>query len=216
MPTHLSQEFSKSDFEAKAFELAIDLDAQVKPEILPLEDGGTIQIRGSVDRVDTLEKDGEKYVRVIDYKSGKKLFSLSDIMYGLNLQMFVYLFSISEDKSSKYNGIPAGVLYMHSSRNMFSFDSKKQALSNISAQESDSFKMMGIVISDLDGKIAEAMEHGLEGKYIPVKVKKGGELTGQLATLEELGRIFQCRRKRVSREIAQVIQRTSGGMPLAP
>lgn len=28
--------------------------------------------------------------------------------------------------------------------------------------------------------------------------------------------IFQCRRKRVSREIAQVIQRTSGGMPLAP
>lgn len=210
---HLSQEFSKSDFEAKAFELAIDLDAQVKPEVLPLEDGGTIQIRGSVDRVDTFEKGGEKYVRVIDYKSGKKLFSLSDIMYGLNLQMFVYLFSISEDKSSKYNGIPAGVLYMHSSRNMFSFDSKKQALSNISAQESDSFKMKGIVISDLDGKIAEAMEHGLEGKYIPVKVKKGGELTGQLATLEELGRIH----KKINSLIAEMgMELHSGNIQRSP
>lgn len=152
-----------------AFELAIDKDGLVKPEVLNLEDGGTIQIRGSIDRVDTLEKDGRQYVRVVDYKSGNKLFSLSDIMYGLNLQMFIYLFSLSEDKTSDYSGIPSGVLYMHAARNVFHFDSRKDAESSIGAEESSSFKMKGIVISDYDGEIAFAMEHDLNGKHIPVK-----------------------------------------------
>jgi ATP-dependent helicase/nuclease subunit B len=189
--THLSEEFRECDFEAKAFELAIDRDGKVKSEILNLDDGGTIQIRGSIDRVDTLEKDGQRYVRVVDYKSGNKLFNLSDIMHGLNLQMFVYLFSLSEDKSSDYYGIPAGVLYMHASRSVFNFDSRREAESSIKAEEASSYKMKGIVISECDGEIAYAMEHELNGKYIPVKVKKNGELTGQLATLEELGQIHK-------------------------
>lgn len=188
---HLAKEFSECDFEAKAFELAIDKDGLVKPEILCLDDGGTIQIRGSIDRVDTLKKDGRQYVRVVDYKSGNKLFSLSDIMYGLNLQMFIYLFSLSEDKTSDYSGIPSGVLYMHAARNVFNFDSRKDAENSIGAEESSSFKMKGIVISDYDGEIAFAMEHDLNGKHIPVKVKKNGDLTGQLATLEELGMIHK-------------------------
>ena len=87
---HLSNEFKNCDFEAKAFELSIDKDGEVKPQALPLESGGSIQIRGSIDRVDVYDFNGEKYVRVIDYKSGVKKFKLSDILDGLNLQMFVY------------------------------------------------------------------------------------------------------------------------------
>ncbi len=188
---HLAQEFAESDFEAKAFELGIDKDGLVKPEVLNLDDGGSIQIRGSIDRVDTYEKDNQKFIRVVDYKSGNKSFNLSDIMYGLNLQMFIYLFSLSEDKSSSYNGIPAGVLYMHAARNVFPFNSKKEASEKIKSDEQDSFKMKGIVLSDFDGEIALAMEHDLKGKYIPVKMKKSGELSGKLANLEELGLIHK-------------------------
>lgn len=188
---HLSQEFKDSDFEAKAFELAIDKDASVKPEIINLADGGTVQIRGSIDRVDTYKKNDETYVRVVDYKSGNKEFNLSDILYGLNLQMFVYLFSLTQDKDADLTGIPAGVLYMHSSRNVFSFDTKKDAGENLSSTENDSFKMKGIVLDVNDGEIAVAMEHDLLGKFIPVKRKKSGELTGQLASLEELGNIHK-------------------------
>lgn len=188
---HLSQEFKDCDFEAKAFELGIDKDGDVKSEIINLEDGGTVQIRGSIDRVDTYTKNNETYVRVVDYKSGNKEFNLSDILYGLNLQMFVYLFSLTQDKNAEFTGIPAGVLYMHSSRNVFSFDSKKDADENLISEENDSFKMKGIVLDANDGEIAVAMEHDLQGKYIPVKRKKSGELSGQLASLEELGHIHK-------------------------
>ena len=148
-------------------------------------------IRGSIDRVDTFEKGNQQYIRVVDYKSGNKSFNLSDIINGLNLQMFVYLFSLSEDKNSKFSGIPSGVLYMHASRSVFSFDSRREADGAYSSKESSSFKMKGIVISDEDGEIAVAMEHELNGNYIPVKMKKSGELSGSLATLEELGMIHK-------------------------
>lgn len=197
---HLSEEFRECDFEAQAFELLIDRDGKVKPEILALDDGGTIQIRGSIDRVDTFVKDGETYVRVVDYKSGNKDFCLSDIMYGLNLQMFVYLFSLCADKKAELSGTPAGVLYMHAARNIFSFSSKREANQSITGEETSSFKMKGIVLSDDNGEIPQAMEHELEGKYIPVKMKKGGELSGQLASLEELGLIH----KKVNSLISQM------------
>ncbi|MCM1285627.1 MAG: PD-(D/E)XK nuclease family protein [Acetobacter sp.] len=197
---HLAEEFKTSDFEAKAFELDIDRDGSVKPEVIKLKDGGTIQIRGSIDRVDTFEKDGETFVRVVDYKSGNKTFSLADIMYGLNLQMFIYLFSLCEDNNAELTGIPAGVLYMHASRDIFPFNSKSEINSSIASEEDKSFKMKGIVIDEYDGEIAVAMEHELMGKYIPVEYKRNGDLKGNLASLAEFGLIH----KKVNSLIAQM------------
>ena len=71
----LAGEFAESDFEAKAFELPIDVDGAVHSKVIPLQDGGSLRIRGSVDRVDVLEQDGQQFVRVVDYKSGLKALS---------------------------------------------------------------------------------------------------------------------------------------------
>lgn len=184
----LADEFSQSRFEAKAFELKIDKDGEVRPKMIPLESGGSVSLRGSVDRVDLLEENGEKYVRVIDYKSGTKKFSLSDILYGLNLQMFVYLFSICNDKSSKYCATPAGVLYMHASRNMLGL-SRNSTEKDIHDAEAKEFKMNGMVLYDEQHDILDAMEKNLDGKYIPVKLSQKNGLTGSFASLEQLGRI---------------------------
>lgn len=186
---HLSQEFKNCDFEAKAFEMSIDSDGEVKPEIIPLKDGGTVQIRGSIDRVDVFEKNGKKYVRVVDYKSGAKKFKLQDILAGLNLQMFIYLFSLCEDKAAALSGIPAGVLYMHASSDVVDFSSFSDAQSSLKKEKSEIFKMNGLILSDDENAVAEAMEHELKGKYIPVKLKSNGELKGSLANLEQLGYI---------------------------
>lgn len=181
----LAEEFSQSRFEAKAFELNIDKDGEVKPKAIPLESGGSVRLRGEVDRVDVLEENGNKYIRVVDYKSGTKKFSLSDILYGLNLQMFVYLFTLCGDKTSEYYGTPAGVLYMHASRSVLGLDRGE----DISKEEAKEFKMNGLVLYDENHDILDSMEKDLAGKYIPVKYTKKNGITGCFASLEELGRI---------------------------
>lgn len=184
----LAEEFSQSRFEAKAFELNIDKDGEVRPKIIELENGGTVSIRGEVDRVDVLDENGTRYVRVIDYKSGNKKFSLSDILYGLNLQMFLYLFTLCADKNSEFSGIPAGVLYMHAARSVFSLE-RNADISEVSKEESKEFKMKGLVLYDNEHDILSAMEKDIAGKYIPVKYSAKNGLSGCFASLEELGRI---------------------------
>lgn len=55
-----------------------------------------------MDRVDGYIRDGRLYLRVMDYKSGKKSFSLSDIWYGLNMQLIIYLYALHEEGLDRY------------------------------------------------------------------------------------------------------------------
>ena len=61
-----------------------------------------------VDRVDIYRRDDRIYLRVIDYKSGAKAFSLDDIRQGLNIQLLLYLFALCRPSGAQ----PAGVLYL--------------------------------------------------------------------------------------------------------
>ena len=63
------------------------------PIKLKLADGSLVSLTGIIDRVNVLKKDGEVYVRVVDYKTGAKEFSVSDAKEGLNLQLLIYLFT---------------------------------------------------------------------------------------------------------------------------
>ncbi len=65
-----------------------------------------IYLTGIVDRVDVYND----YFRVIDYKTGDKKFTLNDIANGINLQLLIYLLSISQNNQLK----PAGFFYMPS------------------------------------------------------------------------------------------------------
>ena len=183
----LKEEFENSDFNAEAFELKIGDGSDNEPvrsQVLELPDGGTIRIKGSVDRVDTYTENGKQYVRVVDYKSGTKDFSLSDILYGLNLQMFVYLFNVCRS-DSKYAGIAGGVLYMHSARKVYNL-SRNSTSDDIESAENDEFQMQGVVLNDENNELAIHMEHDLNGKFIPVKCK-GEIMTGNIVSLSDLG-----------------------------
>lgn len=186
----LRDEFENSDFVPRAFELSIgngEKNESVKSQVINLSDGGTIQIRGSIDRVDTYTENGVQYVRVVDYKSGTKKFKLSDILYGLNLQMFVYLFTLCKS-DNELAGKEAGVLYLHSARSVYNV-SRDSADSEVASENNKAYKMVGVVLNDDEHQIAEHMEHDLKGKFIDVKCSSKGGIGGSIVSLEDMGRI---------------------------
>lgn len=75
----------------------------------PLEPGGTLALRGRVDRVDVLGRDaaGRPRVWVEDYKRGRPGFKVERVEAGLDLQLPLYL----EVARRSTGGIPAGMTY---------------------------------------------------------------------------------------------------------
>lgn len=183
---NLKDEFSESLFEPVEFEFKIGDDCQVKPLKIELENGKCLKFMGSIDRVDCYEKNGMSYIRIIDYKTGKKEFKLTDVYNGINIQMLIYLFSIWEN--SKENTIPAGILYYPARTSQIVLD-QDYSSKDVENEMKKEFKRNGLLLDDED--ILLAMENPITGRYIPVKLSAKGEIKGKnsLATLEELGEI---------------------------
>jgi ATP-dependent helicase/nuclease subunit B len=83
---------------------------------------GPLQLTGSVDRIDSLETADADYISIVDYKTGEKEISLSDLYYGLQMQLVIYLqAAVNETKKEQKKQhiqkkiIPAGIFYYHPS-----------------------------------------------------------------------------------------------------
>ena len=187
---HMVQELSQSDFTPVDFELGVGED--IPEYIIQLDDGGSLAVRGSVDRVDSCVREGVRYIRVVDYKTGVKHFNLYDIVYGINLQMFLYLSAIRSGGEERYGGeiTPAGVLYMPSVSPSVSADYGEDE-DAIRREVMKEYRMRGVVLDDEN--VITAMEHDKKGVYIPISFKGDTVSAGaeSLATLEQMGAIFK-------------------------
>lgn len=199
---NIINEFKQSEFIPRFFELEISNSGKensVSSLRIPLPDGNSVMLRGFVDRVDICKKGKDVYVRVVDYKTGKKVFSLSDVAMGINLQMLLYLFSIWKDESGSFKRlvncegdiIPAGVLYFEARTPSIAIE-KNMSAEDIYSLAEKSLKRNGLLINDEE--ILRLMEKKLENKYIPVSLKKDGTFTSasvnSLHSLEEMGALL--------------------------
>ncbi len=184
---HLIDELLQSDFEVADCELKIDKDIPAYTVQLPT--GENIAVCGSVDRVDVMHTDGGDYLRIIDYKTGSKTFKLSDILFGLNLQMLLYLCSIEKMGTKRYGNItPAGILYMPAVVPNIAADGLDDE--DIQKKINDTFKMNGLLLDDV--RVIKGMDKTEGAKYIPVKIKNGSNVkSDSLVTLAQFGKIFQ-------------------------
>lgn len=153
----ICNELANSEFKPQEYEYNLNND-----EIKPIEisgKNGSVRINGIVDRFDIYSHEDMKFIRIVDYKTGVKKIKLADILYGLNLQMFIYISAICE--SDKFGCIPAGVLYQPINHIV-----RKGTKSEIS----DFPKASGVLTSDVE--ILKRMDP--KGEYMPFKLTKSG------------------------------------------
>jgi len=176
---NLCDEFSNCKYEPIFFELEIDgrSDDKPNPVIFNTDSGKNVFITGKIDRVDAFIGEEDIYVRVVDYKSGKKVFSPSDIEQGMNLQIFLYLKSIvdtdkpefikkiTSDTTKKLS--PAGVLYVKTS--VDDLKAKHDTPENVLEASKEIKQRLGMVLD------SEESLSAMNPEYIPIKFRKNGE-----------------------------------------
>ncbi len=164
------EELKQSLFKPTAFEYKINSHNEIKPLKLKSDDGIPIRLKGTIDRIDVYTApSGQKYARVIDYKSGSKQFKLSDIINGINLQMFIYLMCIQESGADSYKDTKgAGVLYVPASEVTQRLEREDDKLKSVEEKQKH-YKRFGVILDDKD--IIKAMEKNLDGQFTPISVK---------------------------------------------
>lgn len=196
------RELSVSDFEPVAFELGFGAGGEL-PAVTLKEGGSEVRVVGKVDRVDGWLRDGKLYLRVVDYKTGKKSFDLAELRYGLGIQMLLYLFALQKEGKAYFGEeiVPAGVLYTPSQTPILRTERgiDEQTLKK---EMQKTLRRSGLLLSEPE--VLCAMEHSaLEApNYLPLQVKKEGELVGNLASAQQLGKLALYVEKLV-REIAR-------------
>lgn len=186
----IAKEMRQSDFQPVEFELSFGGRDGHLPAITVREGGASLSVSGKVDRVDGWLHDGKLYLRVVDYKTGKKSFDLTDIRYGLGIQMLLYLFTL-EREGQAYFGypiVPCGVLYQPA-RSVILRQDRNISDEKLKAALESELRRTGLVLGEPE--VLRAMEHSaLETPcYLPISVKKDGTLSGDIATAAQLGHL---------------------------
>ncbi len=195
MAKNILGELKVSSFKPCDFELGVGIGNDIPPIPIDLEDGKKLYISGQIDRVDIYRDElGTSYIRVVDYKTGKKLFKLDDIRKGFNLQMLLYLASVCKMGKERYGEklVPAGVIYSN-----ITLETKNASLGQDDVKElADALSKpvsSGLVLDD--DNLLYAMDPTDNSMYISVGRKKGvNTKTDSLASLEKMGRLldFAC------------------------
>ncbi len=80
------------------------------PLSVMVRDDLEISITGIIDRADTFtDKNGNEYIRVVDYKTSSREFSMVNVFYGINTQMLLYLIAVCDANKDLHAG---GVSYL--------------------------------------------------------------------------------------------------------
>lgn len=186
----VAEELRHSDFVPMAFELGFGGKDGTLPAVTISRPDGELRVGGKVDRVDGWIRDDKLYLRVVDYKSGKKKFDLANVRMGLDIQMLLYLFALQKEGAEFFGKEiePAGVLYLPARDEILPAERgiSQEALQK---EREKTLKRSGLLLED--PAVLQAMEHEAltEPHYLPLRVGKDGNLSGSLASAARLGKL---------------------------
>lgn len=175
----LSEHAKASGFSPIGLELGFGRSGKLPPLSFTLKNGVKMELAGRIDRVDKAVDDNGVYLRVIDYKSSEKDISMTEVYYGLALQMLTYL-DIIVTHSKDLVGTeadPAGVLYFHVHNPVIN-SAKLLSMDEIEQEILKRFKMNGLMLGEQN--VIRLMDQTLEdgdSNIISAGIKKDGNLS---------------------------------------
>mgnify|MGYP000852614717 CR=1 FL=1 len=183
----IAEHIRRSSFEPIGYEVDFSEGGKFPPITIELDSGEKITLVGRIDRVDALKTDEGTYLRIVDYKSGQKDFRLSDVYYGLQIQLITYMDALWEISNRENEGqvYPGGMLY-------FKLDDPIIRCSGaITPEEVEAaimkkLKMKGLVLADV--QLIKHMDNEIQGSslIIPARINKDNTLgKSSAATLEQ-------------------------------
>ena len=168
----MEQHIKRGDFTPEEYEIAFGEENHLDSMTFALEDGEKMIFSGVVDRMDSVEDEENKYLKIIDYKSGKQKFDFAKIFHGLQMQLIIYMNAMMElyEKKSGKRVYPAGMFYFHMDDPVGNVEHEREANDKILKD----LKMSGVVNEDF--QLIDHMEHtGPEGYLtLPVRATKSG------------------------------------------
>ncbi|MBD8959934.1 MAG: hypothetical protein EGQ82_05650 [Clostridiales bacterium] len=180
--TDLVAEFAVSDYEPLLCEYKIGMGGGHAPLVLNLPAGGHAMLRGIADRIDICRAAGKTYLRVVDYKTGKKVFRESDLEKGKNLQLLIYLFTLCRVADADFLAltgaestdalVPAGATYYVVKPPTVKRDAPPAAEADISAEAAGMLSRSGFT---LDSETLGGMLDRTEKKIFSSKLTRKDE-----------------------------------------
>ena len=212
----MASELRRSDFTPAAFEL--DFRNAVLPDVSAAQADYDFRITGIADRVDVFQTDGKAYLRIIDYKTGSKEFSLTDIWYGMSMQMLLYLYALCSAPESTRAELslgrdceilPAGVMYMPAKAKYINVDPDDDE-AEVAAKRAAELKRTGLILNE--GGVPEAWaktegDDSQENLYSFLKKDKNGSYNSNYAiTRGQFEQLYAHMTARL-REMAEELQK---------
>jgi ATP-dependent helicase/nuclease subunit B len=191
----LSEHAKASGFSPVGLELGFGRQGKLPPLAFSLKNGTRMELMGRIDRVDKAEDDHGVYLRVVDYKSSVKDVNLTEVYYGVALQMLTYLDIIITHSPLLVGrpADPAGVLYFHV-HNPIVNASKMLTLDEIEEEIMKRFKMNGLLLNDEN--VIRLMDKSIDtgsSQIISAGFKKDGSLmkSSKVASKEDFDHLRQ-------------------------
>lgn len=180
MAQSVMAEFAQSSFKVVGLEKRINEYANdaLKPMIIPVSETDAlpvVSLGGVIDRVDCYDDGINKYVRVIDYKTGSHTFNINKVATGEDVQLPAYLFTAALSQNNSIFGasadqtlIPASALFLSAEEKDGHIDPVRRGfilnehdVLHASSNNMDSKMLAGISINK-DGTISQKSRAALD------------------------------------------------------
>lgn len=204
----LQYQLKKGVFKPKGFELSFETVEDLESVSFDLSAEERVRLKGRIDRLDVCEDAEHVYVKVIDYKSGKKDFDLISVYHGLTLQLVLYMNVAMEQEARLHPEkkiVPAGILYYQMDNPIVE---RKETMTpeDIDKEIRKELRMAGVVNADTDviAKMDKTIAEGGRSDTIPAQIKVDGTISANSKAYSE--KIFNTISNYVNWKIRDVSQ----------